>query len=336
MEWSDIYEPTASDSYLLSSLTPQFEVDDQQYSKEWTFEENKLFENALAEFGPDSPAFFEYVASRLPCKSMKEIRRHYDSLLEDVEMIEAGLLPIPNYVNTEGSEGENNAESSSKNDQEKGSPSTKPARRTCPSHLRRKSVPWTEEEHKLFLMGLNKYGKGDWRSISRYYVVTKTPTQVASHAQKFYRRQTSNTPIDRRRPSIHDIQTVSSSFLPMPDRRNELLQLPVPMPNLYDANYGMVPEHNNNHFATKTPVFPPGPNNNFNGCELPNFAAETLVFPPGPNNNFNGYELNNFATETPNFPQGPSAFPMANSIINQPTGAYPHPSYQFPYPMNYP
>src|SRR5262245_28219766 len=58
-------------------------------------------------------------------------------------------------------------------------------------------------------MGLNKYGKGDWRSISRYYVITKTPTQVASHAQKYFRRQTSSTPVDRRRPSIHDIQTVN-------------------------------------------------------------------------------------------------------------------------------
>ncbi|KAI4384309.1 hypothetical protein MLD38_002482 [Melastoma candidum] len=26
-------------------------------------------------------------------------------------------------------------------------------------------------------------GKGDWRSISRNFVVTRTPTQVASHAQ---------------------------------------------------------------------------------------------------------------------------------------------------------
>lgn len=62
-------------------------------------------------------------------------------------------------------------------------------------------------------MGLNKYGKGDWRSISRYYVITKTPTQVASHAQKYFRRQTSSTPPDRRRPSIHDIQSVNPTTL---------------------------------------------------------------------------------------------------------------------------
>ena len=49
---------------------------------------------------------------------------------------------------------------------------------------RRKGIPWTEEEHRLFLLGLTKFGKGDWRSISRTYVTSRTPTQVASHAQK--------------------------------------------------------------------------------------------------------------------------------------------------------
>lgn len=27
-------------------------------------------------------------------------------------------------------------------------------------------VPWTEEEHKLFLLGLQKVGIGNWRGIS--------------------------------------------------------------------------------------------------------------------------------------------------------------------------
>lgn len=71
-------------------------------------------------------------------------------------------------------------------------------------------------------MGLNKYGKGDWRSISRYYVISKTPMQVASHAQKYFRRQNSSTPVDRRRPSIHDIQTVT----PTPTRALD----PAPLP----------------------------------------------------------------------------------------------------------
>lgn len=54
---------------------------------------------------------------------------------------------------------------------------------------RKKGVPWTEEEHRAFLIGLEKLGKGDWRGISRNFVTTRTPTQVASHAQKYFLRQ---------------------------------------------------------------------------------------------------------------------------------------------------
>ena len=64
------------------------------------------------------------------------------------------------------------------------------------------------EKHRLFLMGLKKYGKGDWRNISRNFVITRTPTQVASHAQKYFIRQHSGGK-DKRRASIHDITTVN-------------------------------------------------------------------------------------------------------------------------------
>ncbi|KAI3763839.1 hypothetical protein L2E82_13836 [Cichorium intybus] len=36
----------------------------------------------------------------------------------------------------------------------------------------KKGVPWTEEEHRMFLLGLQKLGKGDWRGIARNYVIT--------------------------------------------------------------------------------------------------------------------------------------------------------------------
>lgn len=59
-------------------------------------------------------------------------------------------------------------------------------------------------------MGLMKHGKGDWRNISRNFVITKTPTQVASHAQKYYIRQKHAVGKEnKRRPSIHDITVVN-------------------------------------------------------------------------------------------------------------------------------
>ncbi|XP_076942626.1 transcription factor MYBS3-like [Bidens hawaiensis] len=69
---------------------------------------------------------------------------------------------------------------------------------------RKKGVPWTEEEHRMFLLGLQKLGKGDWRGISRNYVMIRTPTQVASHAQKYFLRQT-NVSRRKRRSSLFDI-----------------------------------------------------------------------------------------------------------------------------------
>ncbi|ONM25118.1 transcription factor KUA1 [Zea mays] len=47
---------------------------------------------------------------------------------------------------------------------------------------------WTREEHRNFLRGLNMYGRGNWMYISRDFVPTKTPMQIYSHAQKFFRR----------------------------------------------------------------------------------------------------------------------------------------------------
>ncbi|OVA08543.1 SANT/Myb domain [Macleaya cordata] len=82
-----------------------------------------------------------------------------------------------------------------------------PAHTSCSSNCRgerKKGIPWTEEEHRLFLMGLQKLGKGDWRGIARNFVVSRTPTQVASHAQKYFIRQ-SNATRRKRRSSLFDM-----------------------------------------------------------------------------------------------------------------------------------
>ena len=53
-------------------------------------------------------------------------------------------------------------------------------------------LPWTAEEHAKFLQGLSDLGRGKWRAVSKHYVPTRTPTQIASHAQKYFQRMTSS------------------------------------------------------------------------------------------------------------------------------------------------
>lgn len=84
---------------------------------------------------------------------------------------------------------------------------------------RKRGVPWTEDEHKLFLLGLQKVGKGDWRGISRNFVKTRTPTQVASHAQKYFLRR-SNLNRRRRRSSLFDITTDSVAAIPAEEQKD--------------------------------------------------------------------------------------------------------------------
>ena len=60
---------------------------------------------------------------------------------------------------------------------------------------------WTKDEHILFLNGLQIHGKGAWKEISMI-VQTRTPTQIQSHAQKYFLRLKQEV---KNKRSIHDI-----------------------------------------------------------------------------------------------------------------------------------
>jgi SHAQKYF class myb-like DNA-binding protein len=193
------------ETLYMSSAIPNWPSQQSNNSAgEWTREENKQFESALAIYGDDRPDRWIRVAEMIPGKSVFDVMKQYRELEEDVSDIEAGRVPIPGYLSSSFSfefvdQRGFNAYRKKSLGGNKGS-----------EHERKKGVPWTEEEHRRFLLGLLKYGKGEWRNISRNFVVSKTPTQVASHAQKYYIRQLSGGK-DKRRPSIHDITTVNLS-----------------------------------------------------------------------------------------------------------------------------
>lgn len=248
-------------------------------AEHWTIEEDKFFENSLAQFGDlETDDIWGTFNAQIPGKSMVGLKRRFNLLQEDIKNIESGRVPLPHYENenkdihtTVVLGGNNNvsnglngggvngvmvdgsgmmggvvpgAVNGAVNGVEQRGPggvsvpapvmapaapnanapttngnnatssggkkaSGKSSAAKTSDQERRKGIPWTEEEHRLFLLGLAKFGKGDWRSISRNFVISRTPTQVASHAQKYFIRLNSLNKKDKRRSSIHDITSVS-------------------------------------------------------------------------------------------------------------------------------
>lgn len=64
----------------------------------WTPKDNKLFELALVRFPYGMPNRWRIIASLLPGKSPQDVLDHHQRLLMDVAVIEAGIVELPNYI----------------------------------------------------------------------------------------------------------------------------------------------------------------------------------------------------------------------------------------------
>ncbi|CAM8955063.1 unnamed protein product [Rhodiola kirilowii] len=68
-------------------------------STSWTRSEDKLFEQLLVKYPETEPDRWEKIASCMVFKSAEEVEEHFETLLHDVSMIDAGLTELPNnYV----------------------------------------------------------------------------------------------------------------------------------------------------------------------------------------------------------------------------------------------
>ncbi|CAH9138778.1 unnamed protein product [Cuscuta epithymum] len=146
----------------------------------WGRSEDKIFETALVKYAQGTPNRWAKIADLLPLKTALQVETHYHILMSDVGDIEAGLIPLPDYT-----------ESADK-------------KKNKIKEARKPATQWTAGEHKRFLEGLNKYGKGDWKSIARQCVKTRSATQVASHAQKYFIHLDKDVK-NKKRSSIYDV-----------------------------------------------------------------------------------------------------------------------------------
>ncbi|XP_010543617.1 PREDICTED: transcription factor DIVARICATA-like isoform X3 [Tarenaya hassleriana] len=165
----------------------------------WTRAEDQVLEEGLATFAGFLPDRLQRIAEILQ-RPFWDVYVHYSTLALDAPEIASGRVNTPGYDDVR-----------SEIPVSQVSETAEPAKAHGAGRKRRESKVWSAYEHKLFLIGLQRYGRGDWRSISRNVVMTKTPLQIASHAQKYFIRQ--ELPPERKRRSIHDDNTVDMDLV---------------------------------------------------------------------------------------------------------------------------
>uniref|UniRef100_A0A803NE43 Uncharacterized protein n=1 Tax=Chenopodium quinoa TaxID=63459 RepID=A0A803NE43_CHEQI len=64
-------------------------------SNGWTPQQNKAFESALNKYDKDTPDRWNNIAKEVGGKSVDDVKKRYQELLEDIQHIESGRVPFP-------------------------------------------------------------------------------------------------------------------------------------------------------------------------------------------------------------------------------------------------
>ncbi|KAF4356247.1 hypothetical protein G4B88_002859 [Cannabis sativa] len=75
-----------------------------------------------------------------------------------------------------------------------------------------KNGRWTADEHIIFLNGLNKFGSGNWAEISTLFGGTRTPIQIATHAQKYFNKMAKQKKLQGQPPAENETKKLNKSI----------------------------------------------------------------------------------------------------------------------------
>lgn len=127
-------------------------VDEAGSSSIWSREQDKAFENALATHPEDASDRWEQISADVPGKTLEEIKHHYKLLVDDIDQIESGCVPLPQYNSSlEGSTSHAGDEGTGKKGGHVGhynSESNHGSKASRSDQERRKGIAWTEDEHR--------------------------------------------------------------------------------------------------------------------------------------------------------------------------------------------
>lgn len=113
----------------------------------WTREQDRAFEDALVSYyEEDSKDCWDKIATHVPGKSVEEIKHHYELLVDDLDRIESGIVPLPCYG--ESSDDSANHGSDDLISKKRGNSGHRASKA---DQERRKGVAWTEDEHRLLI-----------------------------------------------------------------------------------------------------------------------------------------------------------------------------------------